>query len=206
YQILDIRNAGSGVSGGRLRLNPRGGLGQPQPDDAPATAAKAWGYVFDDDAVRQKAAGIFQFMHVEAQPLRELIDYAPGRRQAPCEYSGWLQPSVMRTMRQKLRVMKQLSGSAGGGADELAVDYAELDAMISADRRDEAEARAAEQLVEARGVSAAGGALSQAVRERVDARIDEFMKALGTQGSAGQLDEAASDASADEFVIFGDGD
>ncbi|KAJ2697056.1 tau 95 subunit of transcription factor TFIIIC, partial [Coemansia spiralis] len=49
YQIQDICSAGSGVSGGRLRPNPRGGLGQPQPDDAPATAANAWGYVFDDD-------------------------------------------------------------------------------------------------------------------------------------------------------------
>ncbi|KAJ2748516.1 tau 95 subunit of transcription factor TFIIIC, partial [Coemansia nantahalensis] len=105
YQILDIRNANTGVSVGRVRMNPRSTLAQTQPDDAPPAAATARtrGHVFDDEAVRQKAAGIFQFMHVEVQPLRELIDYMPGRRQTPCEYSGWLQPSVMRTMRLKLR-------------------------------------------------------------------------------------------------------
>ncbi|KAJ2769210.1 hypothetical protein IWQ57_003203 [Coemansia nantahalensis] len=110
----------------------------------------------------------------------------------------------MRTMRLKLRAIKRLSGAAAQGSAELAVDYAELDAMISADRREEAEARAAEQLIEVRGASAAGGPLAQAVREHVDARVDEFMRALGTEAASDQpMDEPDSDAAAGEFDIFG---
>ncbi|KAJ1726156.1 tau 95 subunit of transcription factor TFIIIC [Coemansia biformis] len=211
YQIMDIRHASVGASGGRIRLNPRSGAGQPQPDDAPRSGARARTYIYDDDAVRQKAAGIFQFMHVKVEPLRGLIDYANGRRRVPCEYSGWLQPSVMRTMRLKLRAMKRNSCGVLQGTDELAVDYAELDKAINADRKAEAEALAAEQLIEAREASSAHGQLSRTVRERVDARVDEFMKALGVQDGTDPLNEATSDgdaedgvdAYADEFDIFG---
>ncbi|KAJ2781762.1 tau 95 subunit of transcription factor TFIIIC [Coemansia javaensis] len=206
YQVLDIRYATgnpSSLSASRAHQSRRysGGSGQAHGD-----SARDRTHVYDAEAAHSRATGIFQFMHVEVQPLRDLIDYSNGRRQTPCEYSGWLQPSVMRTMRTKLKTLKRMSGSARqeDSQQTLAVDYGELDRLIAADREAEEAELASEQMLSARdGFAASGGQqlLPQAVRERVEARVDQSMRALRMQDGDGTSDESGG-----EFGIFDDDD
>ncbi|KAJ2791847.1 General transcription factor 3C polypeptide 5, partial [Coemansia guatemalensis] len=107
YQILDIRRNNLNLPGGRLRLNSRGGARQPPPPEAARIVRNVGSYIFDDNIEKECIGGIFQLMHIRVQPIRDLIDYSKGRRKVCCEQSGWLQPSVLKLMRAKVRLLKQ---------------------------------------------------------------------------------------------------
>ncbi|KAJ2613153.1 tau 95 subunit of transcription factor TFIIIC [Coemansia sp. RSA 1365] len=210
YQILDVRRGNLNLPGGRPRLNPRGGSRQAPPSEGARIVRRVGNYIFDDEAGRQGIGGIFQLMHVQVQPVRDLIDYSKGRRKTCCEKSGWLQPSLLKLMRNKVRILKHFYDGSEQAAQEIPVDYEELDKSIKADREKEEHMLATQQLIaereQANNLNTLGDQPSQKVREHVDARVDQFMQILGTQGGTNAMDEDDSDRSeldADEFDIYG---
>ncbi|KAI9506842.1 tau 95 subunit of transcription factor TFIIIC [Coemansia spiralis] len=214
YQILDMRRMQANDTGGRRHMKHRGWTQmsqqqQQQASERPPNPIQAQKYIYDDDAARQGMAGIFQFMYVKVQPIRDLIEYPAGRRRRPSEKSGWLHFSLIKLIRAKMRLLKKSLEGSAAAVRELRVDYAELNRMLEADRRDEDAEIAAEELVQERQASVTSGQLSQIVRTRVNAHVDELMKKLATQGAA-LADNNVADGDAyeddfDEFDIFGEG-
>ncbi|KAJ2726512.1 tau 95 subunit of transcription factor TFIIIC [Coemansia sp. Benny D115] len=101
------------------------------------------------------------------------------------------------------------------GAEEepkdLDIDYEELDQLIANDRREEEAEKSALQMIRDRDESTLLGVSSQVVHDRVNARVDEFMRELGTQQNRGGLDPENAEAlgdmldwEAEEFDIYGE--
>ncbi|KAJ2079110.1 tau 95 subunit of transcription factor TFIIIC [Coemansia sp. RSA 988] len=210
YQILGIRRSNLNMSSVRPRLFSRSGVRKPQPPEAARIVRNMDSYIFDDKTVEESIGGVFQLMHIQVQPIRDLIDYPKGRRKVCCERSGWLQPSVLKLMRNKVRLLKQIYEGSDKAAQELPVDYAELDKAIKADREKEEHMLATQRLIaereQATSLNTSSDQPSQDVREHVNARVDQFMQILGTQGDSNAMegnDSERSASDADEFDIFG---
>ncbi|KAJ2575679.1 tau 95 subunit of transcription factor TFIIIC [Coemansia sp. RSA 1807] len=207
YQVLDIRRSNTGAPSGRVRSTKRGAARQNQPEITPLNAVRMQNIVYSEESARQKVAGIFQFMHTEIQPIRDIIDYEKGWRTTPCEKSGWLQPLVQRYVIAKLRTIRRHYEEPGSTPDGLQVDYDELDKIIEAGREVEEAERITQRFIDEREQNLTQGQPSQELRERVDAQVDEFMRILGTQKNAsgdGAGDEDASED--DDFDIYDDDD
>ncbi|KAJ2320489.1 tau 95 subunit of transcription factor TFIIIC [Coemansia sp. RSA 2611] len=205
YQVLDIRTMFVGTTSGRMRASRRT-LGRPhRVDSAPLNVVRAQNITYNEEAARQKVSGIFQFMYIEIQPIKELLEYERGWRATPCEQSGWLQPSLLKCIRSKLRALRLYYDGQRETANGLRVNYEELDKRIDADREDEQAARETRQRIEDRALSLTQGQASQEVRERVDSQVDEFMRMLGTQTGAASGNLADTYASeGEEFEFFED--
>ncbi|KAJ1663353.1 tau 95 subunit of transcription factor TFIIIC [Coemansia sp. RSA 1813] len=209
YQVLDMRSMYLKERGGRKRGNKRGPLKTQQESKPPRNPVEAQNYIFDMDAARQGISGMFQLMHVNIPVLKEMIEYPGGLRRRPCEKSGWLHVSLVHSIRVKARVLKKSLDGSAEATRELPIDYAELDRMLSADRRDEDAAIAAENEAHEREASARNGKLSRTMRSLVDAHVDQLMSQLATQSNnfaeaGGEV--AAAAATVDEYGDFDDYD
>ncbi|KAJ1894791.1 tau 95 subunit of transcription factor TFIIIC [Kickxella alabastrina] len=208
YQILDQRRVHTAISGGRPRTGRPRGAPQTQGEPGSRNAVQAQKYIFDEETAREGVSGMFQFRHIELPMIKQLIEYPAGRRKRPCEKSGWLQPSVVNTIRVKIRILRRFfeEGLAEYPKELQSVDYAELDKQIEMDRQAEDAVLATELMLREREESSLRGQATQDTRDRVNARVDEFMKELGTQNHPGAADAMADmyDSDMAEFDIYGE--
>ncbi|KAJ2794429.1 tau 95 subunit of transcription factor TFIIIC, partial [Coemansia furcata] len=213
YQILDMRRKSTKETAGRIRVSRRGGGAnilkqsvQEKEDAVPKNAIEAQRYIFDETAAAQDMGGVFQLCHIEIPIIKDLINYASGRRKRPCYESGWLQPSLVKLIQIKLREVKRVcSEGSSETPDSLDINYEELDKAILADRKiDEAELEA-EAMLREREVGSVIGQATQEGRERLRANVDKFMQNLGTLENRETDDDANDDGvDFDDFDIYGE--
>ncbi|KAJ1818262.1 tau 95 subunit of transcription factor TFIIIC [Coemansia sp. RSA 2675] len=208
YQVLDMRRKSSKEIAGRIRISRRGRganmMKKPVEEDAaPRSVIEAQRYIFDPTAAAQDMGGIYQLIHIEIPGIKDLINYASGRRKKPCYESGWLQPSLSRLIQAKLRDSRRVYGEGSTETpDILEANYEELDKAIEVDRKAEELELSTEALLRERE---AGSVLGQADRERLHANVDKLMRNLGEAENM-EVDDGEYDDGAefDEFDIYGE--
>ncbi|KAJ2157613.1 tau 95 subunit of transcription factor TFIIIC [Coemansia sp. RSA 552] len=182
YQVMGIRRVKIRPVGNRMLVNSRRVTKQGQLEVGAHSIIQAQKYIYDNDAVRSKIAGVYQFMHIEVEPVRTLLNYLPGRRSSPCEESGWIHPSLHNLIRIKLRIArKKILGEVLHSYEDLTVDYGELDKMLASDRESQQDDEEVPARIEERRRNQVPRQLSEETRQHVDARVDEFMRILNTQ-------------------------
>ncbi|KAI8325334.1 hypothetical protein GQ54DRAFT_6627 [Martensiomyces pterosporus] len=204
YQVVDMRRL-AGKTAIDRRRTPRGTQQTQQQDRAPRNAVEANSYIFDEELARQGIAGVFQIMHVQIPLIQSLIDYPGGMRRTPCERSGWFRMPLMAAIRTEIRRIQKRHEDSGHLPKEKPLDYAELDKLIEEDKLNDTAQLAIGQMLQDREESTQNaGQASQAAKERVDKRVEEYMRMLSVDNDAENDDDNyASDFG--DFGIFGDG-
>ncbi|KAJ2375180.1 tau 95 subunit of transcription factor TFIIIC [Coemansia sp. RSA 2607] len=216
YQVFDYRRHATGNTSRKLRLTRQGGTTQPaavsENTGSAANPLQAGVYILDEETIRQGIAGIFQLGHVRLPTVTELLNYPKGRRRIPSEKSGWLYLSVLKTIRSTVHdIKKAIEDDPSRQTFDMSIDYDTLDKMIETDRRQESAVLATAERLREREEAVLLGQASQAVRDRIDAQVNEFMSQLGTQTQQDVMDEEANvhvaerfDSDEGEFDIFDD--
>ncbi|KAJ2238223.1 tau 95 subunit of transcription factor TFIIIC [Coemansia sp. RSA 1722] len=215
YQIFDQRRLVSSEATlkhrkGRTRGFPQSQMNTFSQGEAglryPAPVQK---YILDEEAIRQDIAGIYQMQNIDLPLVNDLLEYPAGRRKTPCEKSGWFYPSILKTIRLKIREFKRAMEEApNGGTSEIFVDYEALNRSLAEDYRQEEAELAAERVIKDREEGMLLGQTSQFVRDRVNAQVDELMRELGAEkqpgASSGDALAGIYDSDDAEFDVYGE--